>query len=170
MAMAGFVTSNIAGQVRRPRPGPRGTINQGRSFNHFPAIIAAFPNELSAIVAETTDDLGILAAILAPVQPGFPQARPPRASDPTPGTLKQSMKVKIFRRRASDAVVTGRVDFEAKDRRGHRYAKPVETGSLRRSKKGLRRVEAHPFLVDALVEMRPVFIRKLQGLEARLPR
>lgn len=170
MAMASFVTSNIAGQVKRPRPGPRGSINQGRSFNNFPAIIAAFPNELSEIVAQTTDDLGILAQLLAPTQPGFPGARPPKSSDPTPGTLKRSRKTKIYRARASDMVVTGRVEFAAKDRRGHRYAKPVETGSLRRTKKGLKRVRAHPFLVDALVTMRPVFIRRIQGLEARLPR
>lgn len=170
MAMAQFVTSNIAGQVKRPRPGPRGSINQGRSFNNFPAIIAAFPNVLSEIVAETTDDLGLLAAILAPVQPGRPGARRPRSSDPTPGTLKRSGKIKVFRRRASDVVVTGRVDFEAKDRRGHRYAKPVETGSLRRSKRGLRRVEAHPFLVDAIVTLRPVFVSRIASLESRLPR
>lgn len=170
MAMASFVTSNIAGQVKRPRPGPRGVIGPGRSFNHFPEIIAAFPNVLSAIVAETTDDLGILAKTLAPTQPGFSWARPPRPSDPAPGTLKGSEVTKVFRRGASDLVVTGRVSFDAKDRRGHRYAKPVETGSLRRSRRGLRRVQAHPFLVDAIVVMRPQFIRRLEGLEARLPR
>lgn len=168
--MATFVTSNVRGVVRRPRPGPRGQINQGRSFNNFPAIIAAFPNELSAIVAQTTDDLGILAALKAPVQPGRPGARGVRRSDTAPGTLKRSKKVKVFRRRATDAVVTGRVDFEAKDRRGHRYAKPVETGSLRKSKRGLRRVEAHPFLVDAIMVLRPVFVDRIMHIESRLPR
>lgn len=170
MAMAQFVTSNIAGRVRRPRPGPRGSINQGRSFNNFPAIIAAFPNELSAIVAQTTDDLGILARMHAPVQPGRPGARAVRRSDPPPSTLKESATTKVFYRRATDAVKTGRVMFTAKDRRGHLYAKPVETGSLRKSKRGLRRVEAHPFLVDAIVTMRPVFVDRIMHIETRLPR
>lgn len=165
MPMAG-----VAGSFRRPRPGPRGTITQGRSFNHFPAIIAAFPNEISAIVAQTTDDLGILSAMLAPVQPGLPGARGVRPSDPAPGTLKASAKTKVYRKRATDLVVTGRVDFLARDRRGHRYAKPVETGSIRRTKTGLRKVQAQPFLVDALMTMRPVFVERLAGLESRLPR
>lgn len=171
--------ANVAGQsgymsggawVKRPRPGSRGDITAGKSFNHLPQIIAAFPVALSAIVAETTDDLGILAATLAPVQPGRAGARPPRSSDPAPGTLKASGKTKVYLRRASDTVVTGRVDFLARDRRNHRYAKPVETGSIRRTSHGLIKVAAHPFLVDALVTMRPVFIDRLSGLEAKLPR
>lgn len=162
--------SNVAGQVRRPRPGARGTITAGKSFNHLPQIIAAFPEALSAIVAETTDDLGILAATLAPVQPGRAGARGVRRGDPTPGTLKASAKTKIYRRRASDSVVTGRVDFLARDPRNHRYAKPVETGSIRRTSHGLIKVAGHPFLVDALVTMRPVFMDRLGNLEAKLPR
>lgn len=156
--------ANVAGSYKLARPGPRGVINQGRGFNHFPQIIAAFPNALSAIVAETADDLGILAVMLAPVIVNQ------RNGDPAPGNLKASEKTKIFYRSAGDRVVTGRVEFTAKDPRGHRYAKPLETGSLRRTKRGLIRVKERPFLVDAIMRMRPVFIERLQGLEARLPR
>lgn len=166
MPMAG-----VAGSFRRPRPGPIGVIKAGRrDFNNFPAIIAAFPDALSAIVAETTDELGIKAAERAPVQPGRAGARAVRPSDPAPGTLKASAKTKIYRRRATDLVVTGRVDFLARDRRGHRYAKPVETGSIRRTKTGLRKVQAEPFLVPTLMELRKVFVERLSGLESRLPR
>jgi hypothetical protein len=164
MASVQYVTSNVAGQVKRPRPGSRGDIRPGKSFNHFPRIIEAFPNELSAIVAETTDDLAILATLKAPVQQN------PRRTDPAPGTLKASTTVKVYHARATDIVVTGRVSFPAKDKYGHRFAKPLETGSLRKTKRGLRRVAARPFLVDSLVVMRPVFIERLHGLEARLPR
>lgn len=156
--------AGVAGaQPKRPRPGARGSIRAGKSFNHLPAIIAAFPQALSAIVAETADDLGILSASLAPVESA------PKQGDPTPGTLRSSEKTKLFLARASDTIITGRVDFMAKDPRGHRYAKPLETGSIRRSRRGLRRVAARPFLVDAIVTMRPVFIERLAGLESRLP-
>lgn len=175
MPLAGVAGSNRGRTRSGARSGPRGSITPGKAFNHLPQLIAAFPHELSAIVAETTDDLGILSSRLAPVQ------KNPRRGDPTPGTLQQSAKTKIYYRRASDPVVTGRVDFNAKDRRGHRYARPVESGSDRkrgrrrsgRTAAGIRsetRVRAQPFLVDSLVTLRPVFIVRLAGLEARLPR
>ncbi|MHB8398432.1 MAG: hypothetical protein ACYDCI_05785 [Candidatus Limnocylindrales bacterium] len=166
--------AGVAASFRAPRTGPIGKIGQGRSFNHFPAIIAAFPKELSAIVTETTDDLGILSASLAPVQAN------PRKGDPAPGTLKGSEKTKVFYRGSGDSVVTGRVDFMAKTPSGHRYAHPVETGSIRRGghrgrnnptgSATLTKVKAEPFLVPAIVELRPVFIERLSGLEGRLPR
>lgn len=165
--------AHVAGSYKRPRSGPRAEIfasrgrAEGRAFNNLPAIVAAFPKELSAIVAETTDDLAILSTIKAPTEAH------PRKGDPAPGTLKASTRVRIYLRRATDTVVTGKVDFPAKDRRGHRYAKPVETGSYRRSIRGrsrIRHIPAQPFLVDAAIELRPVFTGRLAGLEARLPR
>jgi hypothetical protein len=151
--------------VSRPRPGPRGLIKPGKGFNHFPQIAAAFPGAIEAIVIETTEELGNVAQALAPTQQN------PRKGDPEPGTLKASKKTSYFLRKGSDAVVTGKVSFPAKDPRGHRYAKPLETGSVRRTKRGLRRVtKGSGWLVDSIVAERRAFLRKLGELESRLPR
>lgn len=152
------------GQVKRPRPGPRGVIKPGKAFNNFPAIIAAFPEACSEIVVETTEELGAVAQALAPT------IQHQRRGDPAPGTLKRSKRTRYYRSRASALVVTGRVEFPATDPRGHRYAKPLETGSIRRTKRGLIRVKARPFMVDALVAERVAFIRRLGTLESRLPK
>lgn len=159
------VISNVRGAVKRPRPGPRGTITPGRAYNNFPAIIAAFPVELSEIVVETTELLGNVSQALAPTQQN------PRRGDPAPGTLKRSKRTRYYRRRGSDIVQTGRVEYPAMDPRGHRYAKPLETGSIRRTRRGLIRVrKGSGWLVDSIMGVRPVFHRKLAALEARLPR
>jgi hypothetical protein len=127
--------------------------------------MAAFPEAVSAIVIETTETLGNVANAMAPVQQN------PRRGDPAPGTLKRSKRTRFYKRRGGALVVTGRVEWGAKDPRGHRYAKPLETGSIRRTRRGLIRVKkGSGWLVDALVAMRPRFIRNLQALESRLPR
>jgi hypothetical protein len=150
--------------VKRPRPGPRGVIKAGKAFNHFPAIIAAFPDACSAIVIETTEELGAVAQALAPTQ------QDPRRGDPAPGTLKASKKTSYFRRKGSDLVVTGKVSFPATDPRGHRYAKPLETGSVRRTRHGLIRVrKGSGWLVDSIVAERRAFLGRLGDLESRLP-
>lgn len=152
------------GQVKRPRPGPRGVIKPGKAFNHFPEIMAAWPRVVEAIVIETTQELGAISQALAPT------IQHQRRGDPAPGNLKASMKVRFYHSRASALVQTGRVEFPAVDPRGHRYAKPLETGSIRKTRKGLKRVPARPFLVDAIVAERRVFLSKLGALEDRLPR
>jgi len=146
------------------RPGPRGVIKPGKAFNHFPEIIAAFPGAVSAIVIETTEALALAAMEKAPVE------QDPRPGDPTPGTLRASTHVRFLLGKGSDLVVTGRVEFPAKDPRGHRYAKPLETGSIRKRRGRLVKVAARPFLVDAIVEERPKFYGSLRELESRLPR
>jgi hypothetical protein len=76
MAMAA-----VGGRPKRRRSDPIGMISvkkgraEGRSFNNFPAIIAAFPEVVSDIVRETTEHLGVLAAALAPRQ-GSAHGRP----------------------------------------------------------------------------------------------
>jgi len=151
--------------VSRPRPGPRGMVTPGKAFNHFPQIIAAFPGAVEGIVIETTMELAGISAAMAPTQQN------PRPGDPAPGTLKQSVTTTFFQRRGTDMVQTGKVAFPAKTPSGHRYAKPLETGSIRRSRKGLVRVtKGSGWLVDAIMAERPPFIRKLSNLESRLPR
>lgn len=146
------------------RPGPRGAIKPGKAFNHFPQIIAAFPDAVSGIVVETTELLGDVANAMAPT------LQNPRRGDPAPGNLKASKRTRYYHRRGSDLVVTGRVEWPAVDPRGHRYAKPLETGSIRKTRRGLRRVtKGSGWLVEAIVPMRGRFIRNLQGLESRLP-
>ena len=150
--------------VSRPRAGPRGTISPGKAFNHFPQIIAAFPGAVEGIVIETTVELAGVSAAMAPTQQN------PRPGDPAPGTLKQTVTTSFFMRKGSDMVQTGKVAFPAATPSGHRYAKPLETGSIRRTSHGLIRVAARPFLVDAIVAERRAFLRKLGDLESRLPR
>ncbi len=147
------------------RPGPRGIIKPGKAFNNFPAIIAAYPEAVSSIVRESTELVGNVAQALAPT------LQNPRRGDPAPGNLKRSKKTRYYRRRGSDLVQTGRVEFPATDPRGHRYAKPLETGSIRKTRRGLIRVtKGRGWLVDAIMGVRPVFMRKLHDLESRLPR
>jgi len=148
--------SDAVGQIR-PTPGRA----EGRAFNHFPQIIAAFPDALSAIVKETTEAVARRAAA------GAPEQANPRPGDPAPGTLKASVRTRYFKRRGTDLVQTGRVEFTAKDRRGHRYARPVEGGSIGRGK---RRAPAEPFLVPAIMEERVAFVARAKTLEARLPK
>lgn len=178
MAMAG-----VAASQKRPRVDPIGSVrlsagNQvGRSlgagfFNHFPQIIAAFPRALSDIVVETTHELGELSQERAPVE------KRQRRGDPAPGNLRDSMRVRFAKRRGTDLVVTGRVDFKAVDPRGHRYARPLETGSVRSMRRSGRNraslhktyVEPRHFLVPSIVDERPLFVGRLAGLESRLPR
>lgn len=157
---------------------------EGRSFNNFPAIIAAFPVAVSDIVVETTDHLGVLAAANAPVQGGAHSRGRPHGSwngrpDIAPGTLQHSMKTRFFKRRGSDLVVTGRVDFKAVDPTAkepqHTFAKAVEVGSVRTNRSigkgtGYHAIPPHPFLVPAIVSERPIFVARLKDLESRLPR
>lgn len=153
------------GQVKRPRPGPRGTVKPTKgAFNNFPAIIGAFPDALSAIVVTTTELLGEMAADDAPVLEN------PRRGDPAPGNLKASKRTRYYKRRGTDLVQTGRLEFPAVDPRGHRYAKPLETTSIRRTRRGLIRVtKGSGWLVRALQDVRPFFNRHLANLESRLP-
>lgn len=174
MAMA-----SVPGRPKRVRQDPIGTIGGKteirRAFNNFPAIARAFPEVISAIVVETTNALGELAQAKAPVQPS--RGRPWRLGDASPGTLKRSMKVRFAKRRGTDIVLTGRVDFKAvdpsKNDAKHTFAKAVEVGSTRNHYYSIRtrhyRVPAQPFLVPAIVVMRPIFIANLQTLESRLP-
>jgi hypothetical protein len=159
-----FVPGPNMVQVKRPRPGPRGVIKPGKGFNHFPAIIAAFPDAVSGIVVESTELLGSVAQALAPTQ--HDNLRP--GHDPVPGTLKKSKRTRYYRRRATDMVVSGRVDFTATDPRGHRYPKPLETGSWRPGRVG-KVTKGSGWLVDAIVAVRRVFVRNLGDLESRLP-
>jgi len=163
MPMIAGTAYEYVGQVKRPRPGPRGVINPGKAFNNFPAIMAAFPEALSAIVRETTEELAAVATAMAPTQQN------PRRGDPVPGNLKASVRTRYYTRRGSDMVQTGRAEWRAEDPRGHRYAKPLETGSIRRTRRGLRRVrKGSGWLVDAIVAERRAFRRKLGNLEALL--
>ena len=169
MAMAG-----VAGASRRRvRNDAIGAIRPGKSFNNFPAIIAAFPRELSEIVEETTEHLADLAEAAAPIQPT--RGRPWHRGDVAPGTLRKSRKTRFFKRRGTDLVLTGRVDFKAiapsrKDAK-HTFAKAVEVGATRRTKGGrYYRIPAQPFLVPSVIHERPVFIARLMDLESRLPR
>lgn len=154
------------GQVKRPRPGPLVAIRPSKKvFNNFPAIIAAFPEACSAIVIETTEEWGSVAQALAPT------LQNPRRGDPAPGTLKASKRTRYYRRRGTDMVVTGRLEFPAVTPTGHRYAKPLETGSIRRTRHGLIRVKkGSNWFVPAGVAERRAFYRRLGTLESRLPR
>lgn len=178
----------MAGVISAPRKGPNmGPLAQIRlkggrqeyrranamAFNRLPEIIKAFPAALSSIVKETTEELGQVSQAFAPVQgeehsvSGL-TGRPPHAGDPAPGTLRDSMRTTYFNRRGTDQVITGKVSFDAKDRRGHRYGRPVESGSIRRGRKGLYRVPARHFLIPAVIEVRTRFIGKLASLEEYL--
>jgi len=180
-----FATVN---RPRRQRSDPIGMISvkrgraEGRSFNNFPAIIAAFPEACSDIVKETTEHLGVLAAAKAPVQ-GEARGRPPGSwngrRDVAPGTLQRSMRTRFFKRKGTDMVQTGRVDFKAVDPTAkeprHSFAKAVEVGSVRTNRSigkgaGHYAVPAEPFLVPAIVEERPIFVARFKDLESRLPR
>lgn len=173
---------------RRRRSDPIGMISvkrgrqEGRSFNNFPAIIAAFPEAISDIVIETTEHLGVLAAAKAPVQ-GQSQGRGPGSwngrRDVAPGTLQRSMRTRFFKRKGTDIVQTGRVDFKAVDPTAkepkHSFAKAVEVGSVRTNASigkgsGQYAIRPQPFLVPAIVEERPIFVARLKDLESRLPR
>lgn len=176
------------GRVRRPRQDPIGMISlkrgraEGRAFNNFPAIMAAFPDAVSDIVRETTEHLGVLAAAAAPVQ-GQSRGRPPGSwngrRDVAPGTLQRSMRTRFYKRRGSDLVLTGRVDFKAVDptrkEPRHSFAKAVEVGSVRLNRHigkgaGYYAIPPQPFLVPSIVTERPIFVARLKGLESRLPR
>lgn len=149
--------------IKRPRPGPRGTINP-KAYNNFGLIAAAFPEVVSAIVVQTTEELGDVANALAPT------LQHQRTGDPEPGNLKRSKRTRYYRKAATGRVITGRVEWRAQDPRGHRYAKPLETGSIRRTRRGLRKVtKGSNWLVPAIQAMRPRFIRKLSDLEKDLP-
>lgn len=176
------------GPSRRRRSDPIGTIGTSggrggilRSFNGFPAIMAAFPEAISEIVVETTNHLAVLAVAKAPQQ-GQSRGRPPGSwngrRDVAPGTLRRSAKVRFARRRGTSMVLTGRVDFKAKDptarEPNHSFAKAVETGSVRTNASigrggGHYRVAAEPFLVPSIVTERPIFYARLADLESRLP-
>jgi hypothetical protein len=169
----------VPGRRSRNRTDPIGEIKfgkgrvEGRPFNNFPAIMAAFPEAISDIVRETTVELGTLSAASAPVQ-GHSRGRRWRRGDPEPGTLGRSMRIRFFKRRGTDITLTGRVDFKAKHptRRDptHGFSKAVEVGSTRRRRSGGHyRVPAEPFLVPIVVLLRPWFINRLKGLESRLP-
>jgi hypothetical protein len=165
---------SIPGARRRNRTDPIGSIKPGKAFNHFPRIIAAFPEAISRIVVDTTEHVGLLSAAAAPVQ-GQARGRPWRRGDPAPGTLRASMRIRFAKRRGTDIVLTGRVDFKAKDptRRdpNHRFAYPVEVGSTRRKAGGgYYRVANEEFLVPVVIRERPIFIARLKNLEAMLPR
>ncbi|MBA3587308.1 MAG: hypothetical protein H0W41_06700 [Chloroflexi bacterium] len=181
MAMAA-----IGGRPKRIRTDPIGTIggkgSLRREFNNFPAIAAAFPGALSDIVVETTEHLGTLAQARAPQQ-GQSRGRPHGSwngrPDVAPGTLRRSKRVRFARRRGTDLVVTGRVDFKAVDptRKDpkHTFAKAVETGSVRTNASigkggGHYYVRPQPFLVPAVINERPIFIDRIADLERRLPR
>lgn len=169
MAMAG-----VAGASRRRvRHDAIGEIKPGRAFNNFPAIMAAFPEAISEIVKDTTEHLADLAEAAAPIQPTL--GRPWHTGDVEPGTLRESRKTRFFRRRGTDITLTGRVDFKAidpsKNDAKHTFAKAVEVGATRRTKRGrYYRIRAQPFLVPAVIHERPVFIARLMDLESRLPR
>ncbi len=167
MPMVETVVSNVRGVVKRPRPGPRGIIKPGtraHPFNNFGRIADAFPDVIAGIVVESTEELGNVATAMAPT------LQNPRRRDPAPGTLKRSKRTRFYRRRGTDLVITGRVEWAAEDPRGHRYAKPLETSSIRKTRRGLIRVtKGSGWLVDAIVPMRARFIRRLQALESRLP-
>ena len=172
--------ASVPGRPTRRRSDPIGSISmrpgraERRAFNNFPAIMRAFPHEISEIVVETTEHLGVRAAAAAPVQ-GQSRGRPWRRGDPPPGTLARSMRTRFARRRGTDIVLTGRVDFKAKQptRRDpqHGFSKPVEVGSTRaRPSGGHYSVPAQEFLVPAIIRERPIFVARLLNLESRLPR
>lgn len=169
MAMAGVARASRS----RVRNDAIGAIRPGKAFNHFPQIMAAFPEAISEIVRETTEHLADLAEAAAPIQPT--RGRPWKAGDVAPGTLRRSRSTRFFRRRGTDTTITGRVDFKAvapsrKDPK-HPFAKAVEVGATRRTKGGrYYRIPAQPFLVPSVIHERPVFIARLQDLESRLPR
>lgn len=149
---------------RRPRPGPRGVIRPGKAFNNFGVIAAAFPDVISGIVVQTTEELGNVANALAPT------LQHQRPGDPAPGNLKASKRTRYYRKAATGRVITGRVEWRAQDPRGHRYAKPLETGSIRRTRRGLRKVrKGSNWLVPAIQAMRGRFVRRLHDLEQYLP-
>lgn len=170
MPMAG-----VPGRPKRRRSDPIGTIGKNdirKAFNNFPQIMAAFPEAVSEIVVETTVHLGQAAEAGAPVQ-GQARGRAWRRGDPPPGTLRRSMKTRLFHRRGTDIVLSGRVDFKATQptRRNpkHGFSKPVEVGSDRVSPSGRSyRVPNEEFLVPAIIHERPMFIARLKGLEGRL--
>lgn len=172
--------ASVPGRPRRNRQDAIGSISirpgraEGRAFNNFPAIAAAFPEILSAIVIETTEELGALAESTAPVQPT--RGRHWKPGDPAPGTLKRSKRVRFAKRRGTDLVISGRVDFKATDPTAadpkHSFAKAVEVGSTRTRGRGRGhyRVPAQPFLAPAVEHERPLFIARIKDLESRLPK
>ncbi len=175
--------ASVAGsRPGRVRTDPIGRVTPGKSFNHFPQIIAAFPEAISEIVIETTEHLAVIAQALAPQQ-GQSRGRPPGSwngrRDVAPGTLRRSEKVRFYRRRGTDITLSGRIDFKAVDptakEPNHSFAKAVEVGSTRLNRTigkggGYYHVPAEPFLVPAIVNEREPFIARLKDLERRLPR
>lgn len=161
----GPVLSNVRGAVPRRRSlRPYGTVRPTKAFNNFPAIMRALPEACSAIVVETTELFGNLA------QANAPTIQRQRRGDPAPGNLKASKKTSYYKRRGSDLVVTGKVEFGAKDPRGHRYARPLETGSIRRRGGRLYKVTKSRWWMRPLFPpVRARFIRQLSNLESRLP-
>jgi hypothetical protein len=141
----------------RQRRGPIGSVGPGRSFNHFPAIMKAFPDVIGDIIVETTEAIGDDAAARAPVGEARPDA-------PPPGTLRASKKTRYGRDRGGH-IVSGRIDFKAKDPTpadpSHLYPFYVEVGT--------HDTAAQPFLVPAVVEHRSGFLGELGDLESRLP-
>lgn len=117
-------------------------------FNNFPAIAAALPDALSDIVIETTESLVSRASAKAPVG--------------ETGQLRDAWQVTYRHRRTDGNVVSGRIQSIALNDDGDFYGFYVEVGTTFS--------RAQPFLVPALVEERPEFVARLQGLEARLPR
>lgn len=135
-----------------------GTIGAGRSFNNLPAIIAAFPDAISSIIRETTEDTAREAQSRAPLGTRAEGGH-------KPGTLRASMKTRYSRRRADGMVLSGRIDFKAKDPTRadakHLYAWYVEWGTVHQP--------AQHFLLPAVTNNRPRFLAKLGKLEQRLP-
>lgn len=179
--------ATVAGRPKRQRSGPIGSIKlsrgraEGASFNDIPRIMAAFPQEISEIVKETTVELAAFAEANAPEQPhrGRPYGSWNGRPDVAPGTLKRSVRVRFAKRRGTDITISGRVDFKAVDptrkEPNHSFAKAVEVGSVRTNRSigkgaGHYRIPADPFLVPALVAERPLFIERIARLESRLPR
>jgi hypothetical protein len=89
------------------------------------------------------------------------------------------MRTRFYKKRGSDLVMTGRVDFKAVDPTAkdpkHSFAKAVEVGSVRTNKSigkgsGHYAIPPQPFLVPAIVAERPVFVARFKDLESRLPR
>jgi len=86
------------------------------------------------------------------------------------------MRTRFYRRRGTDIVLTGRVDFKARDPlgSGHTFAKAVEVGSVRTNASigkgaGHYAIPPDPFLVPAIMVERPLFYERLHRLESRLP-
>ena len=153
--------ASVAHAGYRPQSASRrsiGTVKAARgAYNLFPAIADAFPGALSDVVVETTEAIASDAAEHAP------EARAKRSpSDPDPGTLKESVRVTYRKGKATDDVVTGKIDFKAKSPNGHPFAFYEEVGTATQA--------GRPFLVPAVQRGRQLFNGLVGALESRLPK